>query len=150
MGFLVSFLRQFPSPEIRERLSPLRKAAFSSGGCEVHPRIGCLWASEGLPRWLSGRESAYQCKRRGRYQFDPWVGKILWRRKWQPTTVFFRGKYYRQRSLVGYSPWGCKELDRTEHMRASEDSGLCSWLCSLRLSVPSRAKTEDLTIPCSP
>ena len=40
--------------------------------------------------------------------FDPWVGKIPWRRKWQPTPVFLPGKFHEQRILVGYSPWGCK------------------------------------------
>ena len=40
-----------------------------------------------------------------RHSFDPWVGKILWRRKWQPTPVFLPGKYPGQRSLAGYSPW---------------------------------------------
>jgi len=43
--------------------------------------------------------------------FDPWVGKIPWRRAWQPTPVFFPGESHRQRSLAGYSPWGHKELD---------------------------------------
>ena len=47
-------------------------------------------------------------------QFNPWIRKIPWRRKWQPTPVFLPGKYYGQRSLVGYSPWGCKQLDTTE------------------------------------
>ena len=42
------------------------------------------------------------------------VGKIPWRRKWQPTQVFLPGKFHGQRRLVGYSPWGCKELDTTE------------------------------------
>ena len=37
--------------------------------------------------------------------FDPWVGKISWRRKWQPTPVFLPGKSQVQRSLAGYSPW---------------------------------------------
>ena len=37
-----------------------------------------------------------------------------WRRVWQPTPVFLPGKSHRQRSLVGYSPWGHKELDMTE------------------------------------
>ena len=46
--------------------------------------------------------------------FDPWVRKILWRRKWLPIPVFLPGEFYRQRRLVGYSPWGCKELDTTE------------------------------------
>ena len=40
--------------------------------------------------------------------FDPWVGKIPWRRKWQPTLVFLPGKSHGQRTLVGYSTWGCK------------------------------------------
>ena len=46
--------------------------------------------------------------------FDPWVRKIPWRRKWQPTPVLLPGKSHRWRSLVGYSPWDCKELDVTE------------------------------------
>ena len=47
-------------------------------------------------------------------QVDPWVGKIPWRRKWQPTPVFLPEKSHGQRSLVGYSPWGRKESDATE------------------------------------
>ena len=46
--------------------------------------------------------------------FDPWVGKICWRRLWQPTPVFLPGESYGQRSLAGYSPWGHKESDMTE------------------------------------
>ena len=46
--------------------------------------------------------------------FDPRVGKIPWSRKWQPPPVFLPGKLHGQRSLVGYSPWGCKDLDMTE------------------------------------
>ena len=46
--------------------------------------------------------------------FNPWVRKISWRRKWRPTPVFLPEKSHGQRSLVGYSPWGHKELDRTE------------------------------------
>ena len=38
--------------------------------------------------------------------FDPWVGKIPWRREWQLTPVFVPGESHRQRSLEGYSPWG--------------------------------------------
>ena len=49
-----------------------------------------------------------------RCRFDPWVGKIIWRRAWQPTPVFLLGKSHEQRSRVGYSPQGCKELDMTE------------------------------------
>ena len=63
-----------------------------------------------LPRWLNGKESACQCRRCG---FDPWVGKSLWRKKWQPTLVFLPGKSHGQRSLEGYSPWGHNELGTT-------------------------------------
>ena len=69
----------------------------------------------GFPRWFCGRESACQCRRRKRHGFKPWVRKIPWRRKWQPTPVFLPGKSHGQRSLVGYSLWGHKELDMTEH-----------------------------------
>ena len=48
--------------------------------------------------------------------FDPWVEKILWRRKWQPTPVLLPGKSHGWKSLVGYSPWGCKESDTTEQL----------------------------------
>ena len=46
----------------------------------------------------------------GHHGFHPWVGKIPWRRKWQPTPVFLPGKSRGQRSLVGYSPWGHKRI----------------------------------------
>ena len=46
--------------------------------------------------------------------FDPWTGKIPWKRKWQPTPLFLPGKSHGQRSLVGYSPRGHKELTMTE------------------------------------
>ena len=52
-----------------------------------------------------------QCGRPG---FSPWVGKISWRRKWLPPPVFLPGESHGQRSLTGYSPWGCKESDTTE------------------------------------
>ena len=55
--------------------------------------------------------SAGDAKRRG---FDPWVGKIPWRRAWQPAPVFLPGESHTQRSLVGSSPWGHKELYTTE------------------------------------
>ena len=54
--------------------------------------------------------NAGDLKRRG---FDPWVRKI-WRRAWQHTPVFLSREFRGQRSLVGYSPWGHKESDRTE------------------------------------
>ena len=68
----------------------------------------------GLPGGSAGKEPTCQCRR---HKFDPWVGKILWRRKWQPTPVFLSGKFHGQRSLVSYSPWDRKESDTTEHTR---------------------------------
>ena len=73
--------------------------------------------SHWLPRWCGGKESACHCRRHKRCGFDPWVRKIPWSRKWQLTSVFLPGKFRGQRSLAGYSPWGCTELDRTEHTR---------------------------------
>ena len=73
------------------------------------------WA---LPRWLSGKESTGQCRQCRRRGFDPWVWKIPQRRKWQPAPVFLPGRFHRRRSLVSYSPWGCKGVRydlATEH-----------------------------------
>ena len=58
--------------------------------------------SMGFPGGSDGKESAWDPG------FDPWVGKIPWTRKQQPTLVFLTGKSHEQRSLVGYSPWGHK------------------------------------------
>ena len=69
-----------------------------------------------LPCWLSGKEPACQCRR---HRFDPWVGKIPWRRKWKPTPVFSGGKSHGQRSLVGCGPWGCKESGVTEWLNTT-------------------------------
>ena len=44
-------------------------------------------------------------------RFDPWVGKISWRRKWQLTPVCLPGGSQGQRSLADYTPWGHKESD---------------------------------------
>ena len=61
----------------------------------------------------SSKESAYQCRR---HRFDPWVRKLPWRRKRQPTPVFLPAESHGQRSLVGYSPSGRKESDTTERL----------------------------------
>ena len=72
----------------------------------THYCLGHLKHPPKVPRWFSGKESAYHCRRHRRCKFDPWVRKIHWRRKWQPTPVFLPGKSHGQRSLAGYSPWG--------------------------------------------
>ena len=81
------------------------------------------------------KASALQCRRPG---FDPWVGKIPWRRKWQPTPVFLPGESHGRRSLVGYSPRGHKESDMTErlHFHCSYDKILAIFLyCTLLFCV---------------
>ena len=74
-----------------------------------------MWR-EGLSWWLSNKESICQCRRLG---FDFWIGKIHWRRKWIPTSVFLPGKSHGLRSLVGSSPEGCKESDMTERLNSN-------------------------------
>ena len=64
--------------------------------------------------WLSSKESACRCRSHRKPRFNPWVGKIPWRRKCQPNLVYLPGKSYGQRSLAGYSAWGHKESDGTE------------------------------------
>ena len=71
------------------------------------------YPSEGLPRWPSGKESTWQCRR---HRFEPQVGKILWSRAWQPTPVFLPGESHGQRILADYSPWNHRESDRTEQL----------------------------------
>ena len=60
----------------------------------------------GFPGGASGKELSCQRRRPKRCRFDPWVGKIAWKRAWQPTPGFLPGEAYGQRGLVGYSPWG--------------------------------------------
>ena len=74
-------------------------------------KIG-VYQKSGLPKWVSGKESTCQCRRCKRQGFNRWFGKVLWRRKWQPTPVFLPGKSHRLRRLVGCSPQGHKESAR--------------------------------------
>ena len=62
----------------------------------------------GLPWWLSGEEFTCQCRRCMLCRFDPWVEKVPLGRKQQPAPVFLPGKFHGQRSLVSYSPQGCR------------------------------------------
>ena len=78
--------------------------------------------SEGFPGGSSGKESACSAGDSNRIGFSPWVGKILWRRKWQPTPVCLPGESHGQRSLVGYIPWGCKESDMIEATQHTQNT----------------------------
>ena len=75
----------------------------------VSPKLGL----NDFPDGSDGKASAYIVGDPGSI---PVSGKILWRRKWQPTPVLLPGKSHGQRSLVGYSPWGCKESDMIERL----------------------------------
>ena len=79
-----------------------------------------------FPGGSDGKASAYNVGRPG---FDTWDRKIPRRRKWEPTPVFLCGKSHGWSSLVGYSPWGHKELDTTErlhfHLKQQEEVNKC-------------------------
>ena len=92
----------------------------------------------GFPGSLDGKELACQGRRHKRRRFDPWVGKIPWRRPWQPTSVFFPGESYGQRSLASYCLYGHKESDRLKrlsmHTRAAlgRAVGRRAWMAMVR------------------
>ena len=70
----------------------------------------------GFPSGPNGKKKTClpykRCKRHG---FDPWIGEVCWRRKWQPTPVSWPGESHGQRNLASYSPQGREESDTTEH-----------------------------------
>ena len=76
----------------------------------------CVCVHWGSPGSTNGKEPARQCQRRRckRRKFDPWVEKIPWRKKWQPTPVFLPGEVHGQRRLMCFDLYGCKELDTTQ------------------------------------
>ena len=81
----------------------------------------------GFPGGTLVKKLPCQCRRHKRCRFNPWVRKIPWRRKRQPVPVILPRKSHGQRSLVGYSPWGCKESDTTEHKGYQRDTFVINW-----------------------
>ena len=85
--------------------------------CEIIQDNACesaLWAmmTDAMANVsIGGFLDGSQCRRRG---FHPWVGKIPWTRKWQPTAVMLPGKSHGHKSLADYSPWGHEESNTTE------------------------------------
>ena len=77
----------------------------------IMSKINWFFKSLGLPWWLRWLRTHLRWRRPG---FDPWIGKILWRREWLSTSVFLPGKSRGQRSLVGYH--GVAESDMTEQL----------------------------------
>ena len=97
-----SFLNQLnPHLKIRRTYIKLTFLAFS-------------WKSVSLVVQMVKKKKKKTACNAGGPEFDPWVAKIPWRRKWQLTLVFLSGELYGQRSLAGYSLWSYKELDMTE------------------------------------
>ena len=78
--------------------------------------------------WFHGKEPASQCRRCRRPGFDPWVGKVPWRRKWHPSPVSMPGKFHGQRSLASYIPWGHKELDMTSGLSTKRLKTACIYI----------------------
>ena len=98
-----------------------------------------IYSIHGSLDGATGKEPACQCKGYKKCKLSAWVGKIFWRRKWQPTPVFLPRESYGQRNLVGYNPRGRKESDMTEvtedahreHIyQLSSVAQLCTTLCN--------------------
>ena len=108
--------------------SDSRRTAQDRGhtGQEVTP----IWPSQtsAFPGSTECERICLPASRHKRLRFDPWVGKITWRREWHATPVFLPGKSHGQRSLEGYSLWGCKESGMTEFMT----SALAGVTCGVR------------------
>ena len=109
-------------------------------------RVGLKWLNthrhmhrldiRGFPGGTSGKELACQCRRCKRPGFNSWVRKIPWRRAWQCTPVFLPGESHGQRSLVGYGPWGRKELDTNDRLSTAQHTSFyviclcpCLFIC---------------------
>ena len=91
----------------------LRVLSFISGWSQTLQSLqeNCQHISRalGFPGGTSGKEPFCQCRRYKRLGFNPWIGKIPWKRAWQPTPVFLPGESHGQRRLAGCGPQGRKE-----------------------------------------
>ena len=93
----------------------LKYSSFTMCKC-TSKWFSCTYIYKGFPGGtVAKKKSTCQCRRYQRLGFVPWVRKIPWRRKWQPSPVFLPGKFHGQKILAGYSPWGRKELNIAEH-----------------------------------
>ena len=82
--------------------------------------------------WNPANQESNLGKRLGIWACPYWnEGNFLpWRRKWQPTPVVLPGKSHGPRSVVGYSPWGCKESDTTEPLHFTSLMKMIIWSMS--------------------
>ena len=113
----------------------------------------------GFPGGTTGEELACQCWRHKRRGFNPWVGKIPWRRAWQPIPVLLPTESHGQRSLVGYSPKGrswtrLKQLSthaRTHFWWPHWGEGAAPVSTEMLLNIPSSARqhphSKELSAP---
>ena len=101
-----------------------------------YPYNSSIPMTEGFRGGTSGKKPACQCRTHKRRGFDPWVGKIPWRRAWQPVLVFLPEEFHGQRSLVDYSPWSCKESDTTEVTSLTRSLSLTHPLTLTHLHTP--------------
>ena len=85
-----------------------------------------------------------------RHGFNPRVGKIPWRGKWQPTLVFLPGESHGRRSLAGHSPWSCKESDTTEQLNNNSKNPRGSWALRQQNSKSGSLMGLVLTARCHP
>ena len=147
----------FPFPYFSVRLSP-QTCISSSVQCPTTSPTRSestvpLLNTRGFPRDASGKEPACQRRRRKWRGFDPWLRKIPWRkkkrkipwrRKWQPTPVYLPGESHGQMRLVGYSPWGWKELNTTERTRkqlnTKQKMDGKEWDCFVKYSINSMCR----------
>ena len=95
----------------------------------------------GFPGSASSKEPACQCSRCRRLRFDPWVGKIPWRRAWQLSAVFLPGESQGKRSLAGYSSWCYKKSDTT---KATQHAHARMQLNIRKTNNPIKKSSEDL------
>ena len=109
--FKVSHLPAFLRPSYPSQINDQGFVRFCNLSLIAHL---CLFL--GFPGGTSSKEFTFWYRSHKRCMFHSWVRKISWRRKWQPTPVFLRGKSHGRWNLVGYSPWSPKELDTTERL----------------------------------
>ena len=94
----------------------------------THPGFKLSQLFLGLPRWCCGQETARQCRRLKRHGFNPWVGKIPWRRAWQPTPVFLPGESHKH-SDTTEATWHAHSISylppTQQHLKQCEAAHVC-------------------------
>ena len=102
----------------------------------IHDPLLCIWSfliTVSSVHWTSlvAQMVKNPPANSGNPGLDPWVRKILWRRKWQPTPVFLPGEFHEQRSLTGHSPWSHRVRHDWATNRLNRDWAIsrCLLLC---------------------